>query len=130
MNGITVNGTHYDVLIHYPSVVRSITMLSGSNAGRMIDKSMFNDVVGSSLAYSFTISPDPSDRTDYDALLEVLTNPQNSVSITGLPYGQSTISLVCKVTNIRDEYDGMIGSVRRWKGMQVSVENVIPYKTI
>ena len=127
---LTVNGTSYSVNIVYGSLSRSTALLSGSNAGTMLDKSEYGDVVGTSISYTFTIEPDGANRASYDSLYEVLSNPANSVTIAGLPYGQTTKTVVGRVVSLTDKYAGAIGTSKRWRGLQVTIKSLQPYKTV
>lgn len=130
MAGLTINGTNYDVNIVYSSMNRSFTQVSGSNAGTMLDKSEYPDVIGTAISYTFRVEPNPNNRAAYDSLYEVLSNPVNSVTVSGLPYGQSTITFVGRVISATDVYDGELASQKRWKGLSVTIKSLAPYKTI
>lgn len=126
---LKINGTTYNVNVTFGSMTRSFSVLSGCNAGVMLDKTEFADVVGTSISYTFTIEPDAAHRTDYDTLYEVLTTPANSITIQDLPYNQTTISFAGRVVGATDKYNGQLGSVRRWKGLTITVKSLAPYKT-
>ena len=127
---LTVNGTSYSVNVVFDSLSRSSTLISGSNAGVMLDKSEYGDVIGTHLSYTFIIEPDPSNRASYDSLYEVLNTPANSITIAGLPYGQTTKTIVGRIISLTDKYKGAVGTTKRWRGLQVTIKSLTPYKTV
>lgn len=124
---ITVDSVSYNVRLPYPGMQRSFELVSGRNAGTMVNQRIERDIVGTRYSYSLQIEPDPAHRADYDSLFQVLSAPVAYHEIT-VPYGQTTMTFNAAVSGGSDNYQGMIGTEKVWKGMTIQFTPIEPQR--
>lgn len=100
---------------NYPCTVqRNANIQSSDISGMMLDRSYFNDVIGTYMSYSINIAV-PLNHTDqYNTIYELLNEPVDGHEFQ-LPYAGGTISVTGRVESIRDNMvtDGNGQSWRR-----------------
>lgn len=128
MTGLTVNGVNYNVRVKYNSLKRSFNVLSGSNAGTNMLGEEIPDVIGTGYTFQMGIEPDPNERSAYDALYQVLSAPNDFVTVT-VPYGQSTMTYKARVISGSDTYQGMVAGEERWSGLSVTFKYLKPQRS-
>lgn len=128
MDGIDMDGIHYNVRCKFDALDRSFRLVEGVNAGDMLSGRHERDLTGTYYDYSLYVEPDPRDRTSYDAFFDAISAPVNSHSIT-LPYGQSTITFDAMVSDGTDRYRGKVAGEKRWTGLNVYFTAIRPQRT-
>lgn len=128
MNGITIDGTYYDVRVDFGSFTRAFTVISGSNAGTAMTGREIPDIVGTGYTYTMTVEPNPGNRAAYDSFFTKISSPVDYVTVT-LPYAQTTISFKARVVGGQDHYQGTINGKNKWGGMSVTFRYIEPSVT-
>lgn len=95
-----VNSYEPNVII--TELTRTAAVLDGENAGRVMDGSMVRDIIGTCYNYGFKISARLDDLDSYDELYDIITAPDDSISLT-VPYGQSLITFDAYVADTSDK---------------------------
>ncbi len=124
---INIDGTNYNVRIGYPSITRTFELIEGKNAGTSLAYTRIRDLIGTQIAYTLTIEPNPANRADYDSLYEILSAPTDYHSVS-FPYGQTTLSFQAYVTSGSDAFNGTLAGQNRWSGMSVTFVPLGPQK--
>nr|WP_325212936.1 hypothetical protein [uncultured Oscillibacter sp.] len=124
-NLVKIAGRYFDVYI--TAVKRSHEITDGENAGRTMPPQalMIRDIIGTFIPYTITFETKKLAPGEYDALVETLSQPVDSISIT-MPYGQSEISFDAYVTKVEDELLSNIHGIRRWGNLQVTFTPMAP----
>lgn len=124
---ITVDGTTYKVRIGYPTMSRSFELIEGKNAGTSLTNTTIRDLIGTRVAYSMTIEPDPANRTDYDSFYQVISAPTDYHTVA-FPYGQTTLSFEAMILSGQDTFAGKLGGVNRWEGLSLTFVPIRPQR--
>lgn len=119
----------------YPCTVERTAEITASEiSGLMLDKSYFNDVLGTYLKYDLRIEVPYKFEEQYTLLYETITEPTGQHDFV-LPYGGDTITIQGRIENIKDVYqrtrqkDGNNWKeVTHWKGIVFSVISNAPSK--
>lgn len=116
------------VMWPWPCAIERISEMKPSEiSGMMLDRSYFNDVLGTYLRYTIKLTVPPSARDTYSQVYEILTDPVDAHAFL-VPYNQGTLSLVGRVDSISDVYVRLPGGGHYWKGIQFSVTANHPSK--
>ena len=108
-------------------IERTSEMTPSEISGMLLDKSYFNDVVATYLSYSVAIAVPLNMPGEYENLYDIITEPVESHTFV-LPYGQSNVEIVGRVTSVSDQYVYMDGSKNYWKGFKFTVQSNFPTK--
>lgn len=108
-------------------VERTSEMRSSEISGVLLDKSYFNDVIGTYLSYTVSVAVPISKLQEYESLYELLTEPSASHTFV-LPYGQSTAVVVGRVASVSDEYHFLDNNRTYWLGLKFTVMSNYPSK--
>lgn len=126
-NGITLDGTTYDVRIVYGSIQRTFEVIEGLNAGISINATQIRDVLGTSISYQMQVEPNPNNMADYYSFYQAITSPQNFHHITA-PYNNTTIDFDCSISGGSDVDMGMIGGNRMWSALTLAFTPKTPQR--
>jgi hypothetical protein len=129
---IYVDGVGYALRVRQDDLKRTASILDGSSAGRMKSGAMDLDTIGTFYNYSLTIVRDGTSAeavAAYDALYEVLTDPDNREHEITIPYGQGTITYDAYVATIDDSLHRRRGGANYWNDMKVNFIAMRPYRT-
>lgn len=107
---LTIDGVRYDVKC---DVRRAADMTASEISGLMMDRTYFNDVIGTFLTYSLTFTYPLWDQNKYAEIFEVLSQPVDGHSFL-LPYNQDTIAITARVEQVSDEEVEMESGRRYW----------------
>jgi len=102
------------------AIKRVATVQPSEISGMLLDKTYFNDVIGTWLEYEIAIAIPLDRKDDYTTLYEKLTDPVDAHTFV-LPYNQSTVQITGRVENIQDSFVRLPGDARYWKGISFSV---------
>lgn len=128
MAGIQMDGKTYRVRVIFPSVEETARLEDGVNAGDMLSGRRERDLVGTYYDHTLSVEPDPRYPGDYNQFYEDITAPVPSHTVT-MPHGQGTVTYEAMVYSARHVANGVIGGVRRWRGLQVSFQGIRPART-
>lgn len=104
----------------YPcNVEREAALTASDISGLMLDRSYFNDVLGTYMSYQLTIAVPLTALDDYTALYELLTDPVDGHAFV-FPYNQATIRITARVDAVHDTWVRM-HSGQYWKGIRFNV---------
>ena len=122
---ITIGSMTWDVPC---KVVRNAEMRSSDISGVLLDRTYFNDVMGTYMSYEVSIAV-PVDRlADYYSLYETLTAPVDGQTVV-MPYNGDTVQVTGRISNVKDEYVRVPGG-RHWKGITFTVIANHPTKEV
>lgn len=112
----------------YPCSIERVAEISPSEiSGLMLDKSYFNDVLGTYLRYTVAVAVPVEGRDAYGDLYEALTDPVDGHRFT-LPYDQGTLTLTGRVEQVSDIFVRLPGGGQYWKGTRFTVAANHPAK--
>jgi len=98
-------------------------------SGFMLDKSYFNDVLGTYMSYTVGIAVPLNMREQYTQIYEALTNPVDG-HLFVLPYNDETIEITARVISVADVYVRLPGGGNYWKGIEFTCISNYPTKTM
>ena len=96
-------------------------------SGLLLDKSWFNDVVGTYLSYTVALAIPMNLREQYGQLYETLTDPVDGHVFT-LPYDQGDLTVTGRVRDVSDQYVRLSGGEVVWKGPRFTIVSNHPSK--
>lgn len=112
-----IDGTRWP----YPcKITRTAEMTASEISGLLLDKSYFNDVIGTYMRYEVSIAVPVRQQSIYTTVYELLTNPVDAHNFI-LPYNQGTIEITGRVTSVVDDYVRFPGGGVSWKGTRFTV---------
>lgn len=123
---LTIDGIEYDVKC---KIVREAHVKSSDISGEMLDKTFFNDVLGTYMQYDVEFEYPLYNQGKYAKLYQVLTEPIDG-HVFILPYNQGTIQLTARVEVVRDEYEEMESGRKYWGIPAFSIIANHPTRTI
>lgn len=98
--GISIDDVVYSVVT---GIQRVAKVTPSQISGMLLDKTYFNDVIGTYMEYTITIAVPYGKEQEYSQLYEILTNPVADHRII-LPYNQTTIEIVGRIETVSDSY--------------------------
>lgn len=99
---IQVDGITYHMIC---DIKRTAVIKSSDLSGLLLDKTYFNDVIGTYLEYTVNMVVPYGYENEYTSLYEVLTNPSASHTVV-VPYNQTTTTIIGRITVVSDELMG------------------------
>ena len=99
-NGIVVDNVSYNIVA---GIKRTANITPSQISGMLLDKTYFNDVIGTYLQYEVQLAIPHEKEADYEALYEVLTEPVADHTVI-LPYNNTTVEIVGRIETISDVY--------------------------
>ena len=124
---ITIDGREYQVLVVYPSRLRSFTIVEGSNSGTSLSFRKIRDIGGTQYSYSMQIKAKPGHQEDYDRLYEAISAPVAYHRVI-MPHGQETLEFDAAVYAGQDIDYGLSGEARKWSDLQLTFEPMEPQR--
>lgn len=121
----TVDGIEWDV----PCKIERVAEVTASEiSGMLLDKTYFNDVLGTWLRYTVSLAVPIGREREYTLLYETLADPIDAHSFT-FPYNQGDISVTARVEVISDEYVRNPSGGRYWRSTSFQAVSIAPTKT-
>ena len=108
-------------------IQRTAEMTASDISGVLLDKTYFNDVLGTYMKYDIAIAVPFGMEDEYTDLYETVTSPVDAHEFI-LPYGQTTIQITGRVSSVSDQYVYMDETRNYWKGFAFSVISNHPTK--
>ena len=121
-----IDGAECDVICNIDRVTE---ITPSENSKMMLNKSYFNDVIGSFLKYTITIKVPLKQIETYSWIYEKLTEPVDG-HVFVLPYNQGTIEITARVENVSDSLSRLPGGRLYWKDTTFTVIANHPSKTM
>lgn len=122
-NGITLDGTNYNVRIVYGSIKRMFELVEGVNAGSNIEGGVIRDILGTGYIYTMQIEQNGNDYSAYNNFYEAISTPINSHSFVA-PYGDTTLTFNACVYAGEDTDNGFVGGHRKWSGLTITFKPI------
>lgn len=98
--GIVIDNVSYDVVA---GIKRTANITPSQISGMLLDKTYFNDVIGTYLQYEVQLAIPHESEPEYAALYEVLTDPVADHRVI-LPYNNTAVEIVGRIETISDSY--------------------------
>lgn len=112
----------------FPCDIERIADMTASDiSGLMLDKSYFNDVLGTYLSYTISLAVPFNLRSQYKDLYEAITNPISNHTLV-VPYNDSTIEINARIESISDIYVQLANGGNYWKGIRFTAVSNYPTK--
>lgn len=122
----SIDGLTWDVPC---DILRLAEIKPSDISGMLLDKSWFNDVLGTYLQYTVDIAV-PLDRgNDFDAIYEALTDPVEGHTFV-MPYNSGFVTVAGRVTQVTDNYVRLPGGGSYWKGVRFVMNANHPSKAM
>lgn len=111
------------------TIEREAEVRSSDISGLLLNKSYFNDVIGTYMKYTVAIAVPKGMEEIYSTLYELLTNPVDGHTFI-LPYNDGSLTINARVTNVHDAYVRMAGDKNYWRGTKFDIIANSPTKTM
>lgn len=108
-------------------VERVADMTPSEISGMMLDKSYFNDVIGTYMKYDVSLAVPPVMENLYSTLYETLTDPVDGHSFV-MPHNQTLITVTGRVESVQDALVYSATKKQYWKSIRFSVISNYPSK--
>lgn len=122
----SIDGITWDIPC---SIEREAAISASDISGQMLDRSYFNDVLGTYMSYTVRIAVPLNMRDEYTQIYEALTNPVDG-HLFVMPYNDSTIEITARVSTVSDVYVRLAGGQVYWKGIQFTCVANYPTKAM
>lgn len=120
----SVDGIDWDIPCQ---IDRTAEVRASDISGMLLDKSYFNDVLGTYMQYDISIAVPLTQMDKYTNIYEILTNPVDA-HVFVLPYNQSTITITGRITVVNDGYVYKDGINNYWRRTKFSILSNHPSK--
>lgn len=111
-----IDGMRWDVPC---KIERSAEIRASEISGILLDKSYFNDVIGTYMSYTVSVAVPFGREADYNTIYEYLTNPVDGHAFI-LPYNSGTIEITGRVASVKDTWY-KVGDGNYWEGCRFTV---------
>lgn len=123
---ISIDGYEWNVPC---DVQRTADITPSDISGLMLDKTYFNDVLGTYFTFDVTMAVPPSMAQDYYALYDTLTDPVDA-HVFIMPYNDSSIQITARVEQVTDVLVYTVSQKQYWKGVHFTIIANHPTKTM
>lgn len=123
---ITIDGKAWNVPC---DVQRTADVTSSDISGMLLDKTYFNDVLGTFMSYSVSLAVPPTMEYEYAQLYEMLTEPVDAHAFL-MPYNEGTIEVTARVESVQDTLVWTASQNQYWRGISFTVTANHPSKTM
>lgn len=120
----SIDGTEWDVPC---TIERTSEMTSSEISGMMLDKTYFNDVIGTYLKYDIKLAVPKGWEHTYTELYKVLTDPIG-VHVFVLPYSDGIVTINGRIDSVKDVYVRKPNGKMHWRGIAFTVQASTPTK--
>ena len=111
---IQIDGSEWPVPC---SVERAANVTPSEISGLMLDRTYFNDVIGTFMEYDIQIAVPTNMQNEYATLYETLTMPVDGHRFV-FPYGKGTIEVTARVSNVTDSLVYVSSARQYWRGVR------------
>lgn len=109
-------------------IQRNADMTASEISGMLLDKTYFNDVLGTFMSYTVALVIPIGKEADYTELYEALTDPIGDHTFV-FPYNQDTITFVGRIENVQDAYYRKLSDKTIWRKTSFTAVANHPSKT-
>ena len=102
------------------AIEREAAVRPSEISGMLLDKNYFNDVTGTYMQYTVTVTVPPAQRDYYSTLYETLTAPVDGHRFR-LPYNQGFLEVTGRVESVKDDHVRLPGGGLFWKGCKFTI---------
>lgn len=120
----SIDGTAWDVPCQ---IERTAEMTASDISGVLLDKTYFNDVLGTYMKYTVAVAVPFGMEAAINEIYEIVTTPVDGHEFV-LPYNGSTITVVGHVKQVSDRYVYMGPNKNYWRGFKFEVVSNHPSK--
>ena len=99
---------------------RTAEIRGSSLSGMLLDRTYYNDVLGTYMQYTVTLAVPLNKMAEYADLYELLSAPEEGHDFQ-FPYNGGTLSFRGRIGTVSDRYMGKIGSDQIWRGTRFTV---------
>lgn len=121
---LIIDGMDFDVRV---GVRRTSEMKLSEISGLMLNRRVFNDVLGQYLSYEIDLTYPLYDQGKYASLYEILTKPVDA-HVFVLPYNKETVTLTASVETVEDELLEMEDGRTFWRAARFAIIAAGPTK--
>lgn len=112
----------------YPCTIeREAEVTASEISGMMLNKTYFNDVLGTWMKYTVAIAVPMEQVAEYSAIYEILTDPKPYHEFV-LPYNGGTIPLTARVQTVSDAWVRLQGNRNYWRKTRFDIIANAPTK--
>lgn len=105
----------------WPCAIERVAVVRPSElSGMLLDRSYFNDVMGTYMQYSVSVAVPVAQRDFYSSLYEMLTEPVEGHRFS-LPYSQGFLNVTGRVSDVKDDYTRLPHGGLYWKGGRFTI---------
>ena len=121
----SVDGVEWE----YPCTIQRVAEVQASDiSGLMLNKTYFNDVIGTYLKYTVSIAVPKGHENDYTTIYELLSAPVNYHTFV-LPYNEGDITINGRMQVISDQYVRLPNDKQTWRKTTFEIISNTPSKT-
>ena len=122
---LTIDGVAFDIKVE---ITRQAEIKASDISGIMLDKSYFNDVMGTYMEYGIRLSYPLYNQGKYASLYDMLTRPVDA-HIFVLPYNRGTITLTARVETVSDTLLEFENGAKYWRDCEFTIIANHPSRT-
>ncbi len=123
---ISIDGYEWDIPC---DIGRVAEVMPSEISGMLLDKTYFNDVIGTYYSFEVTLAVPPSMADEYATIYEMLTDPVDG-HIFIFPYNNTTRQVTARVEEVNDALVYTASNRQYWKGIQFTAVANHPSKTM
>lgn len=120
-----IDGIPWDVPC---SVKRTAEMTASEISGMLLDKTYFNDVIGTYMSYTVALAVPFDMENEYAALYDMLTDPVAFHSMT-FPYNGEDLNINARIQVVSDDYVRQPNNGRYWRNTEFTAIATAPTRT-
>lgn len=121
-----IDGVQWDVPCR---IVRTAEIAASEISGMLLDRTYFNDVLGTWMRYEVEVPVPAGREADYHALYETLTQPVDGHDFV-LPYNGGTIAVTGRVESVTDNWHRTWNGGNYWEGCRFALVGNGPSKSM
>ena len=95
-------------------------MTASDISGMLLDKSYFNDVIGTYMRYDVKVAVPFGMESEWNSMYETITQPIDGHQFV-LPYANGVVTVTGRVQDIKDVYVRLQDNKLHWRGISFSI---------
>lgn len=120
----TLDGIEWEIPC---KIERTAEVRPSEISGQMMDKSYFNDVIGTYMRYTIGIAVPFGMEEQYETLYEAISDPVDGHTLV-VPYNRGTITITGRIESVSDVYVRMPGEKNYWRNTSFEILSNAPTK--
>lgn len=114
----------------YPcGIERAAKVRASKISGMLLDRTYFNDVLGTYMQYTVSIAVPLNDRDAYTDIYELLTDPVDGHRFS-LPYNRGTLQVTARVESVPDSCVRLHSDGQYWHNIRFTLTANHPTKSL